>query len=79
MRAQAGLDVNESTGWGVEAGYRFSDYWSARLEYADMDFNAFDKAAEIVIILTASVTVLMRFTTLTAVLSTACSVLKKWT
>jgi OOP family OmpA-OmpF porin len=45
MRAQAGLDVNESTGWGVEAGYRFSDYWSARLEYADMDFNAFDKAA----------------------------------
>ena len=45
MRAQAGLDVNESTGWGVEAGYRFSDYWSARLEYADMDFNAFDKVA----------------------------------
>lgn len=43
MRAQAGLDVNESTGWGVEAGYRFSDYWSARLEYADMDFNAHDK------------------------------------
>ena len=43
MRDQAGLDVNESTGWGVEAGYRFSDYWSARLEYADMDFNAFDK------------------------------------
>ncbi|MBB1455807.1 OmpA family protein [Pseudoalteromonas sp. SG43-5] len=45
MRDQAGLDVNESTGWGVEAGYRFSDYWSARLEYADMDFNAFDKVA----------------------------------
>jgi OOP family OmpA-OmpF porin len=45
MRAQAGLDVNESTGWGVEAGYRFSDYWSARREYADMDFNAFDKVA----------------------------------
>ncbi|GAB0111054.1 OmpA family protein [Pseudoalteromonas distincta] len=45
MRAQAGLDVNESTGWGAEVGYRFSDYWSARLEYADMDFNAFDKVA----------------------------------
>lgn len=45
MHHQAGLDVNESTGWGVEAGYRFSDYWSARLEYADMDFNAFDKVA----------------------------------
>jgi OmpA-OmpF porin, OOP family len=45
MRDQAGLDVNESTGWGVEVGYRFSDYWSARLEYADMDFNAFDKVA----------------------------------
>ena len=45
MRAQAGLDVNESSGWGVEAGYRFSDYWSARLEYADLDFNAFDKVA----------------------------------
>jgi OmpA-OmpF porin, OOP family len=45
MRNQAGLDVNESTGWGAEIGYRFSDYWSARLEYADMDFNAFDKVA----------------------------------
>jgi|TARA_B110000046_G_C12998284_1_gene401018 OOP family OmpA-OmpF porin len=45
MSAQAGLDVNESTGFGLEAGYRFSDFWSARLEYADLDFNAFDKAA----------------------------------
>ncbi len=44
MRAQAGLDVNESTGWGAELGYRFNDYWSARLEYADLDFNAHDKA-----------------------------------
>ncbi|MBE0358553.1 MULTISPECIES: OmpA family protein [Pseudoalteromonas] len=43
IRAQAGLDINESTGWGAEVGYRFSDYWSARIEYADMDFNAFDK------------------------------------
>ena len=43
MREQAGLDVNESTGWGAELGYRFNDYWSARLEYADLDFNAHDK------------------------------------
>ncbi|MBH0021701.1 OmpA family protein [Pseudoalteromonas sp. SWXJ133] len=35
------LEVNESASWGAEVGYRFSDYWSARLEYADMDFNAF--------------------------------------
>ncbi|MGO2075980.1 OmpA family protein [Pseudoalteromonas sp. AOP31-A2-14] len=35
------LEVNESANWGAEAGYRFSDNWSARLEYADMDFNAF--------------------------------------
>lgn len=34
-----GLDVDDSTGWGLELGYRFSDYWSARLEYADMDFD----------------------------------------
>lgn len=45
MREQAGLDVNESTGWGAELGYRFNDYWSARIEYANMDFNAHDKAA----------------------------------
>lgn len=45
MRDQAGLDVNESLGWGAEAGYRFSDYWSARLEYANMDFNALDRVA----------------------------------
>ena len=37
------LEVNESASWGAEVGYRFSDYWSARLEYADMDFNAFLK------------------------------------
>lgn len=36
---QGGLDVDDSTGWGLELGYRFSDYWSARLEYADMDFD----------------------------------------
>ncbi|MBH0057745.1 OmpA family protein [Pseudoalteromonas sp. SWXJZ94C] len=35
------LEVNESASWGAEVGYRFSDYWSGRLEYADMDFNAF--------------------------------------
>lgn len=34
-----GLDVDDSTGWGLELGYRFNDYWSARLEYADMDFD----------------------------------------
>ncbi|MEC8351158.1 MAG: outer membrane beta-barrel protein, partial [Pseudomonadota bacterium] len=37
--APGGLDVDDSTGWGLELGYRFSDYWSARLEYADMDFD----------------------------------------
>ena len=36
---QGGLDVDDSTGWGLELGYRFNDYWSARLEYADMDFD----------------------------------------
>ncbi|WP_404341453.1 OmpA family protein [Pseudoalteromonas mariniglutinosa] len=38
-RDAANTNVNESTGWGAEIGYRFSDYWSARIEYADMDFN----------------------------------------
>ncbi len=37
--APGGLDIDDSTGWGLELGYRFSDYWSARLEYADMDFD----------------------------------------
>lgn len=47
-------DIDDSTGWGAEVGYRFSDYWSARLEYADMEFDAttlstgidYDKNAE---------------------------------
>jgi OOP family OmpA-OmpF porin len=43
MRAQAGLSVDDSMGWGAEAGYRFNDYWTARIEYADLDFDAFDK------------------------------------
>ncbi|MBQ4834620.1 OmpA family protein [Pseudoalteromonas sp. MMG010] len=42
MSAQADQDVNESVSLGAEAGYRFNDYWTARLEYADMDFNAFN-------------------------------------
>ncbi|KAF7772449.1 OmpA-OmpF porin, OOP family [Pseudoalteromonas citrea] len=37
--AAGGVDVDNSTGWGAELGYRFNDYWSARLEYADMDFD----------------------------------------
>ena len=39
VRGSAGTDVDDSTGWGAEIGYRFNDYWSARLEYADMDFD----------------------------------------
>ena len=39
IRGNAGVDVDDSTGWGAEVGYRFNDYWSARLEYADMDFD----------------------------------------
>lgn len=39
IRGNAGVDVDDSTGWGAEIGYRFNDYWSARLEYADMDFD----------------------------------------
>jgi OOP family OmpA-OmpF porin len=42
MRDQADTNVNESVSLGAEAGYRFNDYWTARLEYADMDFNAFN-------------------------------------
>lgn len=37
--AVGGVDVDNSSGWGAELGYRFNDYWSARLEYADMDFD----------------------------------------
>ena len=39
VRGSAGTNVDDSTGWGAEIGYRFNDYWSARLEYADMDFD----------------------------------------
>ena len=39
IRDAAGVNVDDSTSWGAELGYRFSDYWSARLEYADMDFD----------------------------------------
>ncbi|MCG7562128.1 MULTISPECIES: OmpA family protein [Pseudoalteromonas] len=38
-RDAAGVTVDDSMGWGAELGYRFSKYWSARLEYADMDFD----------------------------------------
>ena len=34
-----GVHVDDSMGWGAELGYRFNDYWSARFEYADMDFD----------------------------------------
>jgi len=39
IRDDAGVNVDDSMSWGAEIGYRFSDYWSARLEYADMDFD----------------------------------------
>jgi|TARA_Y100000034_G_scaffold136802_1_gene215928 OOP family OmpA-OmpF porin len=39
IRDAAGVNVDDSTSWGAELGYRFNDYWSARLEYADMDFD----------------------------------------
>ncbi|MBD1583965.1 OmpA family protein [Pseudoalteromonas sp. S16_S37] len=39
VRDAAGVDVDDSTGWGAELGYRFNNNWSARLEYADMDFD----------------------------------------
>lgn len=42
IRGNAGVDVDDSTGWGAEIGYRFNDYWSARLEYAKMDFDITD-------------------------------------
>ncbi|GEK11063.1 porin [Pseudoalteromonas peptidolytica] len=38
-RDMAGLDVEDSTGWGAEIGYRFDKFWSGRIEYADMDFD----------------------------------------
>ncbi|MCO7189922.1 MULTISPECIES: OmpA family protein [unclassified Pseudoalteromonas] len=38
-RDAAGVTVDDSTGWGAELGYRFSKYWSGRIEYADMDFD----------------------------------------
>ncbi|KZN48927.1 OmpA family protein [Pseudoalteromonas luteoviolacea] len=34
-----GVGIDDSTGWGAELGYRFNKYWSARIEYADMDFD----------------------------------------
>ncbi|CAM4265778.1 OmpA family protein [Pseudoalteromonas byunsanensis] len=39
IRDAAGVDVDDSTGWGAEIGYRFNNNWSGRLEYADMDFD----------------------------------------
>jgi OOP family OmpA-OmpF porin len=39
IRDAASVDVDDSMGWGAEIGYRFSDSWSARFEYADMDFD----------------------------------------
>jgi OOP family OmpA-OmpF porin len=39
IRDDAGVNVDDSMSWGTEIGYRFSDYWSVRLEYADMDFD----------------------------------------
>ncbi|KZX01275.1 membrane protein [Pseudoalteromonas luteoviolacea] len=34
-----GVGIDNSTGWGAELGYRFNKYWSARIEYADLDFD----------------------------------------
>ncbi|OHU85947.1 MULTISPECIES: OmpA family protein [Pseudoalteromonas] len=39
IRDAAGVDVDDSTGWGAEIGYRFNNNWSGRVEYADMDFD----------------------------------------
>lgn len=39
IRDAAGVDVDDSTGWGAEIGYRFNNNWSGRFEYADMDFD----------------------------------------
>ena len=33
------LDLGESFGGGIELGYNFSDYWTARLEYTLHHFN----------------------------------------
>ncbi|MFC3034337.1 OmpA family protein [Pseudoalteromonas fenneropenaei] len=39
IRDVAGVNVDDSTSWGAELGYRFNNFWSARIEYADMDFD----------------------------------------
>ncbi|MFC0120137.1 OmpA family protein [Pseudoalteromonas xiamenensis] len=39
IRDAASVNVDKSTSWGVELGYKFDKYWAARLEYADMDFD----------------------------------------
>jgi OOP family OmpA-OmpF porin len=39
IRDAAGVNVDKSTSWGAELGYKFNEYWRARLEYADMDFD----------------------------------------
>ncbi len=37
--APAGVDLDESFGGGLEAGYRFNEYWTARLEWAAMNLH----------------------------------------
>jgi OOP family OmpA-OmpF porin len=39
IRDAASVNVDNSTSWGAELGYKFNEYWRARLEYADMDFK----------------------------------------
>ncbi|WP_440056170.1 OmpA family protein [Pseudoalteromonas sp. T1lg65] len=39
VRDFAGLNVEDSTSWGAELGYRFNKSWTGRFEYADMDFD----------------------------------------
>lgn len=33
------LELGESYGYGVHLGYRFNEYWSARLEYTELEFD----------------------------------------
>jgi OOP family OmpA-OmpF porin len=39
IRDAVGVNVDNSTSWGAELGYKFNEYWRARLEYADMDYK----------------------------------------
>jgi OOP family OmpA-OmpF porin len=39
IRDAKSVNVDNSTSWGAELGYKFNEYWRARLEYADMDFK----------------------------------------